>query len=1135
MLPLFFKRLIPRLYNKSSLSKIPISPNLRQVSLNQLLIIPFVVQISLAVGITGYLSFRSGQQAIKDLAGQLSEEITARTRDRIRNYLDVPQQINQFNAHAIELGLLDFHQIQAAQLYFWRQVQTYETVGNIGFANAEGQYIRAGWVNRLSASEQPQIAESLVPGGNFNFYDIDKDGNHLRVAKTIPKYDIRQRPSYRSAIEKGQPTWSNLYTNTSNSSLLQIKANWPFYDPNGKLLGVLGCELGINQISEFLQTLKIGRSGQVFIIEPTGELVATSVKNQSVMVNNSKELKRINAVDSDSPLIHGSAIFLSDRFGKLENIQKNTQLEFSLGDQREFLQVSHLTDKYGLNWLIVVVVPEADFMEQINANTRTTILLCIIAFAIAIGVGILTSRLIIRPIHKVTKAAADIASGNLDQHIQAKNIIEIETLAKSFNSMAEQLRQSFHTLEQQNQDLKRFDQLKDEFLANTSHELRTPLNGIIGIAESLVDGATGKLPQSTQANLNLIVSSGRRLSNLINDILDFSKLRHKHLELNLKSVDLRTVTNTVLTLSKPLATQKNLQLINSIPAEFPPVKADENRLQQIFYNLVGNAIKFTPDGQVEVSAVIREEGDIAITITDTGIGISPDKFERIFESFEQAEGSTARAYGGTGLGLAVTKQLVQLHGGEISVKSEVGSGSQFTFTLPKAQEKAEISEQVAAISNRVVLDLAAPIMIEKSDSVSLSGKRFKILIVDDEPVNRQVLVNNLYMHNYEITEVSDGQEALLVMENGFIPDLILLDVMMPHMTGYEVCQKIRDRFPAYELPIVMLTAKNQVADIVEGFSSGANDYLSKPIQKQEMLSRIKTHIYLAQLTLAYGRFVPRNFLKFLGKESIIDVQLGDQIQQEMTIMFSDIRAFTTLSESMSPQENFNFINSYFSQVSPIIRQHNGFIDKYIGDAIMALFPNTASDAVEAAIAMQKQVSIYNENRQQQGDPPISIGVGLHTGNLMLGTVGESERMETTVIADAVNLASRLEGLTKLYGAGILISHKTLCCLEYSEKQCFRFLDRVMVKGKKAAVAVFEVYEGDAIEQKCLKSQTQARFEVAVFLYYQKQFEEAQQIFQEVLQINQQDQAAQLYVKRCQQYQQYGIVEGWDGITEFDFK
>ncbi|MCZ0903654.1 ATP-binding protein, partial [Microcoleus sp. HI-ES] len=234
-------------------------------------------------------------------------------------------------------------------------------------------------------------------------------------------------------------------------------------------------------------------------------------------------------------------------------------------------------------------------------------------------------------------------------------------------------------------------------------------NGIIGLTESLIDGATGQLPESTISNLEIIASSGRRLSNLINDILDFSKLRHKNIELQIKPIGIREIVDIVVTLSQPLIGTKNLQLINSVTPDIPLVDADENRVQQILYNLIGNAIKFTESGRVEISAnalgldsppltdkessvtsqlqslIVRSK--LQITVFDSGIGIAEDKLERIFKSFEQADGSTAREYGGTGLGLAVTKQLVELHGGEIHVSSKLGIGSQFTFSLPISQNQ----------------------------------------------------------------------------------------------------------------------------------------------------------------------------------------------------------------------------------------------------------------------------------------------------------------------------------------------------------------------------------------------------------------------------------------------------------------
>ncbi|NES23631.1 MAG: response regulator, partial [Symploca sp. SIO3E6] len=382
-------------------------------------------------------------------------------------------------------------------------------------------------------------------------------------------------------------------------------------------------------------------------------------------------------------------------------------------------------------------------------------------------------------------------------------------------------------LEAQNSSLQRMDQLKDEFLANTSHELRTPLNGIIGIAESLIDGATGQLPQSTVNNLDLIVTSGRRLTQLVNDILDFSKLRHHNISLQIKPVGMREVTNVVLTLAQPLIGHKSLQLVNSIAPDTPLVAADENRVQQILYNLVGNGIKFTEAGVVEVSAQqVTTNGELlpqlAITVTDTGIGIAEGQLGRIFESFEQADGSISREYGGSGLGLAVTRQLVQLHGGEVQVESELDKGSKFTFTLPLSSEKRREGEIEEGANPETIILTAEPNLVANNQPPITNDQQlttnnqqpitnqFNILIVDDEPVNRQVLVNHLSLHDYGITQAVNGQEALALIEDGLQPDLVLLDVMMPKMTGYEVCQALRKKFLATELPIVLLTAKNQV-------------------------------------------------------------------------------------------------------------------------------------------------------------------------------------------------------------------------------------------------------------------------------------------------------------------------------------
>jgi len=539
---------------------------------------------------------------------------------------------------------------------------------------------------------------------------------------------------------------------------------------------------------------------------------------------------------------------LQKHFGDFKNIQTSTQLDFEMDGERQFIQVAPFQDEFGLDWLVVVAVPENDFMEQINANTRHTIMLSIIALIVAIFIALLTANWIIRPILQINSAAKKLTEGQWEQTLPIKRSDELGQLGRSFNQMAKQIQTSIKTLEVKNQELQELDKIKDEFLANTSHELRTPLNGIIGIAESLIYGATGKLSAQTNANLAMVVSSGKRLANLVNDILDFAKLRHQNLELQLKPIGLREMVDIVLPLSQPLVANKPIQLVNTIAKDLPPAQADENRLQQILHNLIGNAIKFTEDGTVEIAAK-EVNSQLEITVTDTGIGIPSDKLESIFKSFEQAEGSTAREYGGTGLGLAVTKQLVQLHGGKIWVQSQIGEGSKFIFTLPIAEGKTSQLSAEAMRLSKVTSGEEIGVLTETiADEVeAISENQFNILIVDDEAVNLQVLNNYLLLQNYRVVQAHSGYEALAFIKDGLKPDVILLDVMMPKMTGYEVTAKLRETWQADEMPILLLTAKNQVNDLVIGLKVGANDYLTKPVSKDELLARLKTHLHIKEL------------------------------------------------------------------------------------------------------------------------------------------------------------------------------------------------------------------------------------------------------------------------------------------------
>ncbi len=401
-------------------------------------------------------------------------------------------------------------------------------------------------------------------------------------------------------------------------------------------------------------------------------------------------------------------------------------------------------------------------------------------------------------------------------------------------------------LQQANQQLQLADKIKDEFLANTSHELRTPLNGMIGIADSLIDGVAGPTTPDQRENLSMIVSSGMRLSNLVNDILDFSKLRRSNIELNRRPVFIHSLTQVVLGLSKPLIRGKNLKLINDIDSDSPPIFGDESRLEQVMHNLVGNAIKFTESGQIRVTAHV-EDKVFVVSVSDTGVGIPPEKVNRIFESFEQADGTINRVYGGTGLGLAITRKLVELHGGTLEAQSEVNMGSTFKFSIPLARETPDKHPLPPAFDPKeyeAIFRLSEDLS-ENFLSSDTPNADFRILMVDDEPINLKVLHNFLSACNYSITQATNGTEAIRLIEQAEHPfDLVLLDVMMPKMSGYEVCKYVRETYHSHELPIIMLTAKNQAGDVVTGFEAGANDYVVKPISKNELLVRIRTHLDL---------------------------------------------------------------------------------------------------------------------------------------------------------------------------------------------------------------------------------------------------------------------------------------------------
>lgn len=694
-----------------------------------LLIVPFIAQTTIMIGLVSSIYFQTSKRTINDLAAQLRGELTARIEQELKGYFTSPHNINQLNAAAFIEGELDFENPQNAHQMF-QQFQFTPFLFTIYCGTEKGELLGVG----------PQefggklYLQNLSKWTNyrFHYYNTDVQGNRLGFVTDDGPYDPRQRPWYQAAVAAQRPTWSEIYLDFS-TFLPTITAARPVYGSDGDLLGVCATDVSTpTEFRQFLSKLKIGKTGQAFVVDMTGQLISSST-DEPLTVGTGDDSVLLKAEQSESVLVRHTAAYLQAKFGGWNQIKRSQQLDFTLHQQKYFVQVLPFNDTYGLDWLIVVTIPEGDFMAGIYAQNRNAILLMIGALTGVIVIAFWTAGRIVRPITRLSQAANEIATGELSSAIASSSILELEGLNIAFQKMAIQLQANFQELQKRE----------------------------------------------------------------------------------------------------------------------------------------------------------REQDD---------------------------------------------------------------------------------------------------------------------------------------------------------------------------------------------------------------------------------------------LLRAYSRFLPNQYLEFLQVSSVTEIQVGDHVQQEMSVLFADIRNFTRMSEQMTPRETFQFINIYLAWMESAISDNNGFIDKYIGDAIMALFPGSPKDAIKAGIAMLQKLKQYNAQRIEAGESPIEIGIGINTGILMLGTVGGENRMDSTVISDAVNLASRIESLTKEYGIPLLISQHTYDHLRHfpseelpaSSSYQIRELDRVRVRGKLESVTIYEVFDADPFDIRVKKQETLGLFKEAIAQYRLCAFDHAESLFTQCLELNPTDQGARVYLNRCQQ-------------------
>jgi len=410
-----------------------------------------------------------------------------------------------------------------------------------------------------------------------------------------------------------------------------------------------------------------------------------------------------------------------------------------------------------------------------------------------------------------------------------------------------------------------------------------------------------------------------------------------------------------------------------------------------------------------------------------------------------------------------------------------------------------------------------------------------ILVVDDTPDTIR-LISSILKGRYQVRVATSGRQGIELARQTE-PGLILLDVEMPEMDGYETCRLLKDSESTREIPVIFLTARASEEDERRGLEIGAADYITKPLSPAILLARIETQLRLKRATdllrdqnvlledmveertreltmtnRALSRFVPDEFLTELGHESIRDAKLGDHVHSDMTVMFSDIRGYTTLAEAMTPHEAFDFINEHLGRVGPVARANNGLVAQFYGDGIMTVFPRSPADGVRAAIAMQREIDAANERRDEQEHPAVAIGIGLNAGPLTIGIIGYGERTDTGVVGDAVNTAARMEELTKRYDARIICAESVR--RDLGDEFRTRFLDRVQVRGKQEPVGIYEVFDADDPWRLQAKLQTLEVFETGQQHFAAGLFADAIKCFSEVLKVLPDDRSTQLRLERA---------------------
>ncbi|MBW4601359.1 MAG: response regulator [Calothrix sp. FI2-JRJ7] len=622
--------------------------------------------------------------------------------------------------------------------------------------------------------------------------------------------------------------------------------------------------------------------------------------------------------------------------------------------------------------------------------------------------------------------------------------IELASSVAAQAAIAVQQSRLYQKTREQAERLLELDKQKTEFFQNISHEFRTPITLIQGPLESAVATKEGL----SYAQSTIALRNSRRLLRLVNQLLDLQRLDAGRMQPTFRRCDLVEFTSQIVESFRTYCEKKGLQLISNL-VQCPTVYLDMEKFDKVLYNLLSNAMKFTPHGGIISVSLVSNKQNCILQVRDTGIGIVTEQLPHLFERFRQAEGSENRSYEGSGLGLALVKELVELHGGEVTVNSVYGEGTTFTISLLAGTEHLPadcIVDVPAELNiNRASVELADLELIDAeetptgaydfSEATEIPSTGHTILVVDDNPDLRGYVSGILRSNGYAVHTARNGAEGFKNAQK-IQPSLIVTDLMMPLVTGLEMIGMIRADSKLKGTPVILLTAKIDEETRIAGTELGADAYLAKPFNDRELLAEVRNLVALKEnerRVLKLNTYLTESVLqRFLPPALVQKAAAGDLVldlrpePRLITVLFSDIVGFTQLSNTLRSRKVAELLNEYLEAMTRAVFDNGGTVDKFMGDAILALFgapeeltPNEqVRRSINTARAMLRSLDKLNERWRQQGifdtdgRSEVQFRCGIHQGTAVVGMFGSSERADYTAIGPSVNIAARLQQAAK---------------------------------------------------------------------------------------------------------------------------